>query len=50
MLTYIELLGSVFFFIWCENAVPTPLFLALHPWFKDNLLQILQRLNEVDEF
>jgi len=31
MLTYIELFGAVFF-IWCENAVPTPLFLAPHPW------------------
>ena len=28
---FIELFGAVFLFIWCENGVPTPLFLALHP-------------------
>jgi len=27
---FIELFGAVFLFIWCENGVPTPLFLALH--------------------
>jgi len=32
MLTLFELFGAVFLYIWFGNAVPTPLFLALHPW------------------
>jgi len=31
MLTLFELFGAVFLFIWCENAVSTPILLALHP-------------------
>jgi len=30
---FIGTFGAVFLFIWCGNAVPTPLFLALHPCF-----------------
>jgi len=36
MLTLLELFGAVFLFIWCGNAVPIPLFLALHPWPSSN--------------
>jgi len=32
VLTFIELFCAVFLFIWWGNGVPTPLFLALHPW------------------
>ena len=27
-----ELYGAAFLFIWCGNGVPTPLYLALHPY------------------
>jgi len=30
MLTLFELFGVAFLFIWCGNAIPTPLFLARH--------------------
>jgi len=36
MLAFIELFGAVFLFIWCDNGVPMPLFLALHPWASSN--------------
>ena len=26
---------SVFLYFWCRNGVPTPLFLAIHPWSCD---------------
>ena len=35
-LTSFELFGAVFLFIWCRDGVPTPLFLALHPWAFSN--------------
>ena len=31
LLTLFEIFGAVFLFILCGNAVPAPLFLALHP-------------------
>jgi len=30
--TLFELFGAAILFMWCGNAVPTPLFLALHPY------------------
>jgi len=35
MRTLLELCGAVFLFIWCGNDVPTPHFLALHPWLAE---------------
>jgi len=32
--------GAAIFFIWCGNGVPTPLFLALHPWWKISCFHI----------
>jgi len=42
MLTLFELFGAVFLFIWCVNAVPTPLFLAIHPCWTVRVIMIVK--------